>query len=778
MGKKSKGSGRKRKAGHVGFQAGEIAFIEDEMAALAAEYGLEVDGDVANHVQQRKQNKKTRRRQLPASRKVNDRYSNSNSNSIKLLDVKIKQSEPEDVEDAHKLALKRLAAVLPDTCALRACGVPGCSCVNGSRSLGLQEREDNDTVKRDLIENTQCQKCQHGVLQHAVVLREDADSAAALPSGGQRLLQTLFQIIRLGRIGASIFKSRVWTKSTLERLEAVLLHLKKQFTTGGTQNGQKSADELKQEMQLLTDLQAQLRKAQQAVGAASRDELPVSLACAFDQMYFQTYYAALVLYGRACGAVPSPETYLKELERFTPESTSQLEAFLNRELSESDRLVKSLALPVATSTSQDEIARERQRAQQQEGANPLLTIYHARLREGVRLFYEEGVGMDGEMDAVLNAPKTSDQDKRVKSTKKKPQKKHYRREKKNGRSEADGVPSTLVEMPSYPLLAQWRNNCRDWCCHLYAYATPTQEALDVMAKHAPIVEVGAGTGYWSSLLQRADVDVVAYDKAPPSAEGVEGNAYHGHVPAFCSVGRGGPEVLSQEDMAGRSLFLCYPPPGDAMAVRSIQLFQGDVVLHVGEWQGDTGDSRFESELQRRFVLEQEISLPNWGNSAYGLTVWRRKTKEAESVAWRAMSCFHCDKSLADAADEGDSLRRCVICKTNVYCSPTCVQRDTVGHTAEHAARLVFLEEPTSDVAYDHIFENEAYYRELKELDLDDTVVAVKSNWNSLTTDDSDAQEDSNGESQDDDDADESDSESEQQPAKSTKKAAFAFNFGA
>ncbi|KAL3667770.1 hypothetical protein V7S43_007322 [Phytophthora oleae] len=780
MGKKSKGSnGRKRKAGHLGFQAGEIAFIEDEMAALAAEYGLKVDGDVANHVQQRKQSKKTRRRQLPGGRTISDQHSNINSSGIKLLDAKPKQSEPEDAVDAHKLALKRLAVVLPDTCALRACGVPGCSCVNGSRSLGLQEREDNDTIKRDLIENTQCQKCQHGVLQHAVVLREDADSAAALPSGGQRLLQTLFQIIRLGRIGASIFKSRVWTKSTLERLEAVLLHLKKQFATGGTQNGQKSADELKQEMQLLTDLQTQLRKAQQVVGAASRDELPISLACAFDQMYFQTYYSALVLYGRACGAVPSPDTYLKEIERFTPESTSQLEAFLNRELSGSNRLVRSLALPVATSTSQDEIARERLRAQQQEGENPLLAIYHARFREGVRLFYEEGVGMDGEMDAVLSAPKNSDLVV-SKSSKKKPQKKHYRREKKNGRGEADGASSMLVEMPSYPLLAEWRNNCRDWCCHLYAYATPTQEALDMMAKHAPIIEVGAGTGYWSSLLQRADVDAVAYDKAPPSAEGVEGNAYHGHVPAFCSVGRGGPEVLSQEDMAGRNLFLCYPPPGDAMAVRSIQLFQGDVVLHVGEWQGDTGDSRFESELQRRFVLEQEISLPNWGNSAYGLTVWRRKTKEAESVAWRAMSCFHCDKTLANAADEGEPLRRCVICKTNVYCSPTCAQRDAVGHAAEHATRLVFLEEPTSDVAYDHIFENEAYYRELKEPDLDDTVVAVKSNWNSLTKDDSDAQEDdtdSNAESQGDDN-DESDSKSEPQPAKSTKKTAFAFNFGA
>ncbi|KAE8898682.1 hypothetical protein PF005_g3208 [Phytophthora fragariae] len=781
----NKSSGRKRKAGHVGFQAGEIAFIEDEMAALAAEYGLNVDGDVAAHVQQRRQSKKTRHRQFKSSSQPTASEQQSRSNfscRIKLLQAK---PEPiEDSEDAHKLLLKRLSAVLPDTSALRACGVPGCSCVNGARSLGLQEDDEADfNANQHVLQRAQCNKCQHGALQHAVVLREDVDASAALPSGGQMLLQTLFQIIRLARIGASIFRSRVWTKSALERLEAVLLHMKKQFAAGGTQNGQKSADEVKQEMQLLTDLQTQLRKAQQAVGTASRDELPIALACVCDQMYFQVYYATLVLYGRACGAVPPPETYLKELEQFTPGSMKTLEAFLNRELSGSSvpsRVIEALALPVVSGTSQDEIARERLRAAQLESENPLLSIFHARLREGVRLFYEEGVGMDGEMDAVLAAPKGSDPvaSKKTKSSKKKPQKKNYRRERNNSArpgGEVDGP--TLVEMPSYPLLAQWRNNCRDWCCHLYAYATPTQEALDVMAKHAPIVEVGAGTGYWSSLLQRANVDVVAYDKAPPSAEGSEGNAYHGHVPPFCSVGRAGPEVLGQEDMSGRSLFLCYPPPGDAMAVRSVQLFQGDVILHVGEWQGDTGDSRFESELQRRFVLEQEVPLPNWGNSAYGLTVWRRKSKDAEPVAWRAMSCFNCDKTLADAAAEDEPLRRCVVCKTNVYCSPSCAQQDAVAHAAEHANRLVFLEDPTSDIAYDRIFENEAYYRELQEPDLDDTVVAVRSNWNALVKADSAAQ-DSNDESQSDDDDGGDDSDAESEPSKTTQKSGFAFNFGA
>ena len=39
-------------------------------------------------------------------------------------------------------------------------------------------------------------------------------------------LQTLFQIIRFGRISATSFQSRVWTTSALDQLDAVVVHLK------------------------------------------------------------------------------------------------------------------------------------------------------------------------------------------------------------------------------------------------------------------------------------------------------------------------------------------------------------------------------------------------------------------------------------------------------------------------------------------------------------------------------------------------------------------------
>jgi len=58
---------------------------------------------------------------------------------------------------------------------------------------------------------------------------------------------------------------------------------------------------------------------------------------------------------------------------------------------------------------------------------------------------------------------------------------------------------------------------------LFSWGVPNERALEVLAAHAPLIECGAGMGYWSALLRARDVDVLAYDAAPP---GVEANAYH------------------------------------------------------------------------------------------------------------------------------------------------------------------------------------------------------------------------------------------------------------
>jgi len=44
----------------------------------------------------------------------------------------------------------------------------------------------------------------------------------------------------------------------------------------------------------------------------------------------------------------------------------------------------------------------------------------------------------------------------------------------------------------------------------------------------------------------------------------------------------------------------------------------------GEWQGDTGTKGFEKLLSAEFSCEELLPLPNWGDTCYTLTVWRRR----------------------------------------------------------------------------------------------------------------------------------------------------------
>ncbi len=60
-----------------------------------------------------------------------------------------------------------------------------------------------------------------------------------------------------------------------------------------------------------------------------------------------------------------------------------------------------------------------------------------------------------------------------------------------------------------------------------------REALKALAGVGPLLEVGAGTGYWAFLLRQAGVAVTAVDSHPPGAQ--SGNLWHKGIPAMIEV---------------------------------------------------------------------------------------------------------------------------------------------------------------------------------------------------------------------------------------------------
>ena len=273
-----------------------------------------------------------------------------------------------------------------------------------------------------------------------------------------------------------------------------------------------------------------------------------------------------------------------------------------------------------------------------------------------------------------------------------------------GAGKGDGTPPP----PPCPKLVQlWRDGARVWPCRLFAFAAPTRRALRAL-RDASVswVEVGAGLGYWAFAMESAfGMDVVALDKTPStggfggdSPTGDDGrnevetegemNEYHGRAASFVKVREGGPRDLRRHKT--RALFLCYPPPGDDMAARSIREHGGDVVAVVGEWDGNTGDAALARELRESWNLARRVSLPQWGDTAHELTIWRRKTDSterggagAETRASAFAACRTCG-----AGDHERELRRCVYCRVVCFCSEKCSRDDdaTRAHSEEHVLR--------------------------------------------------------------------------------------------
>lgn len=134
---------------------------------------------------------------------------------------------------------------------------------------------------------------------------------------------------------------------------------------------------------------------------------------------------------------------------------------------------------------------------------------------------------------------------------------------------------------------------------LYSWAVPTGKVIRVMADGGPIVEIGAGSGYWARLIEDAGGSVHGYDTAGPACG------------RFFPVRQGGATKAGEygEDWA---LFLCWPPLSSPMALDALLQFKGGRVFYVGEEKGGcTGDDAFHDEIERNWEVEHREQLPQW-----------------------------------------------------------------------------------------------------------------------------------------------------------------------
>ncbi|PKL39988.1 MAG: hypothetical protein CVV44_07145 [Spirochaetae bacterium HGW-Spirochaetae-1] len=146
----------------------------------------------------------------------------------------------------------------------------------------------------------------------------------------------------------------------------------------------------------------------------------------------------------------------------------------------------------------------------------------------------------------------------------------------------------------------------------FAFSIPCYDILACMARYAPIVEIGAGSGYWAYCLSQMDVGVTAIDRFPPQEaspwELDAANRWYND--AWYHIDEG--DERSAALYPDHSLLLSWPLLDDPMALGALKAYRdagGTRLLFLGD-AGLAGDRAFHDELKRHDVIERH-HLAGW-----------------------------------------------------------------------------------------------------------------------------------------------------------------------
>lgn len=148
----------------------------------------------------------------------------------------------------------------------------------------------------------------------------------------------------------------------------------------------------------------------------------------------------------------------------------------------------------------------------------------------------------------------------------------------------------------------------------YSFTIPYYEVLKKIASYSPIVEIGAGSGYWARCLSEMGADVIAYDRLPPGGqnpwEWYEGNPWFDD--SWYPILEGDESAAAHHP--DRSLFLAWPVPLNPMAYNALAGYKkagGSTLIYIGDpHPASSGDEHFYQLLFAHKEIER-IDLYGW-----------------------------------------------------------------------------------------------------------------------------------------------------------------------
>jgi hypothetical protein len=152
-----------------------------------------------------------------------------------------------------------------------------------------------------------------------------------------------------------------------------------------------------------------------------------------------------------------------------------------------------------------------------------------------------------------------------------------------------------------------------------SYVFPDERSLSALSDIAPLVEMGAGTGYWACRLRALGVDVVAFDQAPPDRD--RPNRYHARTPTWTEVIAGDHTILTR--YSNRALLLCWPPLFSTLG-ECLTYYSGNTVAVIGDGGHRTARIRGLNETFTPVSVSPVHALEPFPEQTPTLSIWRRR----------------------------------------------------------------------------------------------------------------------------------------------------------
>lgn len=175
---------------------------------------------------------------------------------------------------------------------------------------------------------------------------------------------------------------------------------------------------------------------------------------------------------------------------------------------------------------------------------------------------------------------------------------------------ADGPPATPEGViRRHELAASRKAFTQAW-----GFSIPCAEAVEALRALEPLVETGAGTGYWTALMRAAGHDVVATDLHPlgRNAYGFEGGT-HTEI-----EGLAGAQAVRK--YADRDVFCSWPSEGEAWALGVAWALRPGRRLAIILNPGNTATPGLRRYLATRFRKLATVALPQFPGAADELTI--------------------------------------------------------------------------------------------------------------------------------------------------------------